>query len=373
MLKAAQSLKFEPHFLNYITKKYRQMLQAVARAHNLPEVTPPFTQTTQNNSKAKRPKSAKKRETPPAEVSPPLLNSHPLTPYQQKLAQQKLQREQRHLRDEQRYQQAIAIEMNREMRAAIADSRRRREMAERQKKLNAQRQREAEAQQQAKARIEAHKLDLKRSQLDRFRNARANAQRQTSIYRKIALSEITVPKRLDTLTPRRLVHWLPEHCELEFETELGTVFVPLAAQLSFDPGFCRCLLKAARGLTLEESLNILEHCLLQNRNFQSTPHAIELLEHLHQRLQASGKRRRDIRAKLVPLTPELRWRQKRCAEQFGYRAAELAEARAGRAEALIGKGQWTPRQHTLTTAAYRTHEWQGEMKGVTNFNPFEYK
>lgn len=367
ILKAAQQLTIPPRQVGQITKAYREMLKAIVVAHGLPKGALAFVPT--NTPPQKNRKDSAKKDTSSRGCTGA---AQPLTPYEQRRQQDAQKRRTRHEEEQRLISQALENQMARETKRALASARyfetqvqKRRRQLEQQMKARAEQERAA-------ARAREQQRQQMRSQLEQRQQARAADRREHLIYRQIRFSDITLPPRLGLLTPLRFLHWLPERFELELETELGTAFLPLATQLSFDPKFSHCLWKAMQAMTPQESLDLLVHCL-GSTNFHSTPHAIQVLERLHIELAQAAEEDPAMRSRLDSLTPHLCWRQERCAEKYGYRATEIAQERADRAGALLGKGERQPSQHTLTMAAHRIHEWHDEMQGFTRFNPFEYK
>lgn len=369
LLAAAAIVRIEQRLVTQVTKTYRDMLRSVAAHHGLPPVSyaaltaPPAPKKSQTKQIEKSRKTSSRKQENAAHVG--------LTPYQIRCLEDEQARRQRRIREEHAPVGPVDIRMTREMQAAVNAHRRQEAEIARQRRVLA----EAEQQRTQKRKVDEDaarfRQEARREQLTSVAEVRKSEPRAARLYRRIDLSEMALPPRLGDLRPLRFNHWLPDRLEVEVETDLGAAFVPLAVLLSFDSRLCGCLQQAMGALTLEESLELLRHCLSE-RNFHSTPPAMQLLEGLHDRLSRSAKRNAPLRPRIAALTPQLRWRQQRCAEKYGYRAAELAQSRAERADALLERVERETSKYSAAQTAFRVHEW-GSEQGITHFNPFEYK
>lgn len=395
LLGCATQLKLERRWATQVTKVYREMLVAVASHHRLPEVKllealrPPQEAKSQPNRNDKPPAGQLQRlpmttkekggsATPAKSASKTvtLPTSH-LTPYQIKQAQVEEQRLKRRAQEAEMQKKRAAWEQ-RQLQQEVLREKQRRERRIAQQERTTRRTREQNLQQQTYAQREAQRIRMEQSaHWEAVRQVRVNDARTSHLYPNVPLSAVVLPERFGPIKTGPARAWLLNRLELEVGSEVGPLFVPLAALLGGDAELCRCLQSAHLAMTEAERLTLLHYCLAST-TLRTTPAVLDLLEALYNCIEARG----EAGTHLPDFHRQLQWRKRRCAETYGYGAQELAAETTQRSEALRRKA--TLAEQTVPGARPQARmevprpeewgsEWDSQGFGFTRYNPFDYK
>ncbi|MBB6017074.1 hypothetical protein ACFP9V_22715 [Deinococcus radiopugnans] len=372
LLKACQGVTLSQEAQAWVRTAYPRMLavletyvgtQPPPLAAGAP--TPPVVKTQQPKKKKKKTqKSARPHVVPAIPVTPATPAK---TPYQMRQLAEQKRRADRQAADR-RVEEHIRRVEQREYERQVAAARRRREEVRRSEQERRQRQGLAAARHQgeraaAQAREAAR---LVQARLDRENDPRIG----------VGGVENALKLRLPSHLGEGLLQcWLPQRNELQLHSASGTVFVPIPQLLRDNPQLCKFLLNHLGSLENGPLLGMLLGCL-RSQHLTTTPEVLDLLEQLNVHTAALHA------TYSAEIQQQLMWRRQRCAANYGYGPAVNKEGTAEAIEALLKK---TPKQDAphaqIGVEVYRTHEWnkdttvdeQGRVRGVINFNPFEYK